>query len=148
MVKYIVFDFDGTLVDSKNVFISVFNQLAEKHRFEKILPGNVDHLRTLGLIERCRLLRVPLYKIPFYTTEFLGLYKKRVHEISLVEGMLAVLEEIVKNGFKIAVVSSNSESIIRDFLDRNGMISLHRSIATINFSVRTGSSGSFYPKIN
>ena len=27
--KYIVFDFDGTLVDSQNIFVPIYNQLAE-----------------------------------------------------------------------------------------------------------------------
>ena len=29
MQKYIVFVFDGTLVDSQNIFVPIYNQLAE-----------------------------------------------------------------------------------------------------------------------
>ncbi len=37
MSKYVVFDFDGTLVDSKAVFVSAFNQLADKYRLLEII---------------------------------------------------------------------------------------------------------------
>lgn len=29
MQKYIVFDFDGTLVDSQNIFVPIYNQIAK-----------------------------------------------------------------------------------------------------------------------
>ncbi len=35
MQKYIVFDFDGTLVDSKNTFVPIYNQIAKKHGYYK-----------------------------------------------------------------------------------------------------------------
>ena len=37
MQKYIVFDFDGTLVDSQNIFVPIYNQLAEKHGYKKLV---------------------------------------------------------------------------------------------------------------
>ena len=36
MQKYIVFDFDGTLVDSQNIFVPIYNQLAEKHGYKTV----------------------------------------------------------------------------------------------------------------
>jgi len=36
LIKYVLFDFDGTLVDSKNIVIDVVNQLAERHKFKRL----------------------------------------------------------------------------------------------------------------
>ena len=36
MQKYIVFDFDGTLVDSQNIFVPIYNQIAEKHGYKTV----------------------------------------------------------------------------------------------------------------
>ena len=36
MLKWVIFDFDGTLVDSKNMVLPIFNHLAEKHNFNLI----------------------------------------------------------------------------------------------------------------
>ena len=35
MQKY-VFDFDGTLVDSQNIFVPIYNQIAEKHGYKTV----------------------------------------------------------------------------------------------------------------
>ena len=86
MIKYVLFDFDGTLVDSREAFITAFNHLAHKYNFKKIEPANIDHLKGLSMIDRFRFLNVPLYKLPFLTKAFLSLYKSEVGSISLIAG--------------------------------------------------------------
>jgi phosphoglycolate phosphatase len=81
MAKYVVFDFDGTLVDSKAVFLSVFNQLADKYRFKRIDENNINDVRQLSMRERIRVLNVPVYKLPLLTAEFISLYKRSIDSI-------------------------------------------------------------------
>jgi phosphoglycolate phosphatase len=40
-----IFDFDGTLADSFPFFVSVFNELAMRHRFRSIDLAEVERLR-------------------------------------------------------------------------------------------------------
>ena len=54
MQKYIVFDFDGTLVDSQNIFVPIYNQLAEKHGYKTVSEEEIEHLRKLTMSERCK----------------------------------------------------------------------------------------------
>ena len=49
MQKYIVFDFDGTLVDSQNIFVPIYNQLAEKHGYKAVKEDEIEHLRKLTM---------------------------------------------------------------------------------------------------
>ncbi len=119
MIKYIVFDFDGTLVDSKSVFISVFNQLAVKYKLKRMEVDNIDYLRQLSIKERCQYLGLPLYRLPFLSTEFLSLYKNSMKEVLLIEGIKNLLEELSQQGYALAIISSNSENNIRSFLQAN-----------------------------
>ena len=119
MIKYVIFDFDGTLVDSKDVFISVFNQLAENHKFNKIEPENVETLRRSSMMERCKALNFPLYKLPFFAGEAYLLYKNSSSSLILFGGIKELLDELKHRGFKIAVISSNSEYNIREFMKKN-----------------------------
>lgn len=119
MVKYVVFDFDGTLVDSQDVFISVFNQLAIKYGYETIEKGNLEYIRQLTIKERFTYLKVPLYKMPFFSAAFVRLYKSSIDSVKLVDGIKSLFEELEKRGFKIAIVSSNSKSNILRFLLAN-----------------------------
>jgi phosphoglycolate phosphatase len=119
MVKYIVFDFDGTLVDSKDVFISVFNQLAGKYGFRTIEAENLEYIRQLSIKERFKYLKVPLYKMPFLSADFIRLYKSSMDSVKLVDGIKSLFEELEKRGFKITIISSNTKSNIWRFLRTN-----------------------------
>jgi phosphoglycolate phosphatase len=119
MIKYIVFDFDGTLVDSKAIFISVFNQLAEQYDFKKMEPDKIEYLQQLSLKERFRYLRVPLYKLPFLTAKFLKRYRQSIGHILLVPGMDHALQQLKNKGYSLGIVSTNNESNIRQFLLTN-----------------------------
>ena len=48
-----IFDFDGTLADSFPYFVAVFNQVADRHAFNRIHPEELDSLRKQGLGRSC-----------------------------------------------------------------------------------------------
>ena len=121
MLRYILFDFDGTLADSRAVFIKTFNQLADRFGFHKIGEHNLDQLHQLSMMERFRYLKVPLYKIPFLTKEFLSRYGAEITSVSLMPGMKHALESIRELGLQIGIVSSNSVHTIKGFVDANGL---------------------------
>lgn len=119
MFNYVIFDFDGTLVDSKDIFIYVYNQLAESHNFKKIQDKDVEKFRKLSVFERAKLLNVPMYLLPFLATEFYNLYKEQIKNLKLFDGIKEVLEKLKDKKREIIIISSNSESNIREFLEKN-----------------------------
>jgi len=121
MQKYIVFDFDGTLVDSQNIFVPIYNQIAKKHGYKTVKEEEIEYLRKLTMPERCKQLDVPLYKLPILALEFYKLYQPAIKDLILFHGMKDVLDELHKKGYGIAVISSNSEEHIRAFLHNNNI---------------------------
>lgn len=119
MIKYIVFDFDGTLVNSEEVLLSIFNQLAEKYRYKKVNPDQLELLRNLSIRERSKALKFPLYKLPLMITKFYLMYKHSGKNLKLQPGMKELLDELKDKGYSLAVISSNSEQIIREILLMN-----------------------------
>jgi len=119
MISYVIFDFDGTLADSKDVFISVFNQLATKKGYRQIESENLQFLRGLTIAARCRYLSVPMYQIPFLAAEFLALYKKELPQVKLFNGIRELLAGLHAIGCKTAIISSNDERNIAGFLSSN-----------------------------
>jgi phosphoglycolate phosphatase len=124
MFKCIVFDFDGTLADSREVFVSVYNQIAAKYNYRQIERGGHDHLRTLPILDRCRYLKVPLYRIPFLAGEFMSLYKDVLGQIKLFEGCDELLSSLHAKDFQVAIISSNTERNISEFLTANHITSI------------------------
>jgi phosphoglycolate phosphatase len=121
MIQHVLFDFDGTLADSKEMALAILNRLAEKHQFRKITPEDIEALRKLSIVERCRWLGVPLYKIPLLSVEARALYKSSLPQLQPFPGIREMLLALRHRGYRLSVLSSNSEGNIRAFLHRNGI---------------------------
>jgi len=132
MNKYVIFDFDGTLADSENIVIDACNTLSEKHKFKKIQNKDIDHLRGLSIIDKCKFLSVPAYKLPFWAIEFYGLFKAAIDNLKLFDGIKELLEELTNRGYNLAIISSNSEEIIREFLKKNNISCFNKIYCSSN----------------
>jgi hypothetical protein len=87
VIKYVIFDFDGTLVDSQDVAISVLHQLAESHHFKKPDRKDIEAMRGLSIAERCKIIGVPMYKLPFWAGECYRLYQQSLKHLHLFDGI-------------------------------------------------------------
>lgn len=119
--NYIVFDFDGTIADSRSVFILLYNELAHKHGYGILTDENLDELRSLSIPQRCKALGVPLYKIPFIAAAIIKKYKVAVAGLQFNEGMKELLLLLQDNNIRFAVLSSNSKENIAEFFSLNDM---------------------------
>ncbi|WP_407270350.1 HAD hydrolase-like protein [Radiobacillus sp. PE A8.2] len=130
MVKHVIFDFDGTLVDSKMTFISSWNTLAKKHRFKEVNPEDLENLNKLSMKERSKLYNFPMYKLPFVIPEIYKLFKESIHEIKLFDGIKELLHELERTGYQTTIISSNSQDNIEAYLERNQIKSVSNVICS------------------
>jgi phosphoglycolate phosphatase len=116
MLKYVIFDFDGTLADSRLVLVSAWNLLAKKYNFKEMKLEELDAMKKLSIKERSKLLKLPLYKLPVILPQFFQLYRQSIKDIKSFNGIKEMLNGLEKKGYKIAVISSNSKENILYFL--------------------------------
>ncbi|GAE25373.1 HAD-superfamily hydrolase [Halalkalibacter wakoensis JCM 9140] len=121
MRNYVIFDFDGTLADSRTVFISAWNALADKFKFRKISREDLSSLRKLSIFERMKYLNFPIVKTPFILPDFYRFFRKYSKEISLYPKIKEMLDLLERKGYNIVILSSNSEDVIKDVLQRNSV---------------------------
>jgi len=62
--KLVIFDFDGTLVDSFPWFVQVLNDVADRYRFRRVDPHQAEALRGQSAREMIRYLGIPAWKMP------------------------------------------------------------------------------------
>jgi len=121
MIKHIIFDFDGTVVDSRYLAVELFNQLAVKYGFRKIKETEFEFFRSLSITERCKTIHAPIYMIPLIYTELKRGYQKSTTHLRVFPGIKKLLKRLKEKGFKLSIISSNSVDNINKFLRKNNI---------------------------
>ncbi|MBD1378783.1 HAD-IA family hydrolase [Metabacillus arenae] len=132
MEKYILLDFDGTFADSKNVVFTIYNTLAEKHNFKKVVLKDVNTLKKWSIKKSCEFLNIPLYKLPVLAAEFAKLYYSSLKEISPITGMKEVLAQLDIAEYKLVFISSNTKKNIKEFLACNELHGIFNILCSNN----------------
>ena len=111
--KLVIFDFDGTLADTFPWFMRIINDVADRYRFKRIEPHEVELLRGMGATEIMAHLGVPRWKLPLIADHMRRRKAREIGETKLFEGVDRLLERLADAGVRVAIVSSNSESNVR-----------------------------------
>lgn len=104
----VIFDLDGTLVNSFDLFISIYGSLARRYRLTSLTLEDVGRLRHLSPREIMACVGMPYWRLPWVTREFVRLMGMRRGESGLFDGIGRILHELHDRGLRLAVVSSNS----------------------------------------
>ncbi|WP_029936694.1 HAD-IA family hydrolase [Sphingomonas sp. UNC305MFCol5.2] len=115
-IRLVIFDFDGTLSDSGDWFLSVVDQLARRFNFRTVAPDQVEMLRHKSSREVIDFLGISRWKMPLIARHLRKLVGRNAHEIELFPGTPDLLERLADTGVKIALVTSNSEANARKIL--------------------------------
>ncbi|WP_404367586.1 HAD hydrolase-like protein [Sphingomonas sp. MMS24-J45] len=114
--RLVIFDFDGTLADSGDWFVSVLDPLAERFKFRSVTAEEVEMLRGRTSSEVIRYLGIPRWKLPAIGRYVHALLAQQADRIALFDGIVAVLQKLAENDVRIVLVTSNAEDNARAIL--------------------------------
>lgn len=122
MIKGIIFDFDGTLANTIDLIVAAFEHSCQKVLGQK--PTREDIINTIGLPLADAF--VVLTHEPDKVTELraaYGWFNNEHHDamIKPIPGVEALLINLKKRGFKIAVVTSKKPPMLQRGLDCLGL---------------------------
>ncbi|EKD96460.1 MAG: hypothetical protein ACD_24C00035G0003 [uncultured bacterium] len=121
MIENVIFDFDGTIVDSFNEVIRLVNSLSEKYGFKKISQIQIAKMRNQGIEEAIKTLGVNIFKLPFLLLEVRSLYKDSIKNLKPFKGIGELLKKLKEKGLFLEIVTTNSEENTTEFLEKNDM---------------------------
>ncbi|MEO9132145.1 MAG: HAD hydrolase-like protein [Sphingomonas sp.] len=111
-----IFDFDGTLADSGDWFLSIVGDLARRFRFRAVGTDEMEMLRGLSTREVIRHLGIPRWKLPAIARHAHTLLAAQIDQIAPFDGIHTLLETLAAGGVRLAIVTSNSEANVRTVL--------------------------------
>ena len=117
--KLIVFDFDGTLADTLDALLSITNKLASEFGYQQITNEQLANLKYLSPIEIIKITKISIWKLPFLMKRVKAVFPDEISNMNLFPGVIELLNTLKSQGYRVGIVSSNSEANIRSLLKQN-----------------------------
>lgn len=120
-IKYIVFDFDGTLVDTIDMAINIFNKIAHEYNLKQIEEEDRIALTTQKPKDLMRIYEVTQLKVVLLLLRIRKEMGKNLNDLKIIPDIKETLQELKQSGFRLGVLTSNSKNNVGIFLENNGL---------------------------
>lgn len=135
--EIIIFDFDGTLVDSLPLIYDCLSQVLLEEESIKISKDKFKDLKRSGVLEALKKLEIPFYKFPILYLKTRNRMAERVDEIKFYEGIQDLLSKLDEKELTIGIISNNKKSTIEKFLKSKNLECFDFIIGNSLFSKKT-----------
>lgn len=116
MVKLIIFDLDGTIADTFDITVEIYNGLAAKYKLARITKNK--KLRDMGMREVIRKFKIPFFKILPLTREHQKILSESIASVKIFPNLKNILLKLDKN-YKLGLITSNDKNNVLKFLRKN-----------------------------
>jgi phosphoglycolate phosphatase len=125
MKKLILFDFDGTIVDSLKAGVDIINANAEKYGVKRI--KDIDAAKGMSFGQFCKTHNISPLKVPFFLMHLKKKINSKIDSLPVFEGMVEVIYSLHKE-YNLGILSSNSKKNILTFLKAHNLENLFKFI--------------------
>jgi len=133
-VNVILFDFDGTIVDSVAAGIGITNRLALEFGFPPFDEATLEELKNLGSRGALKRSKIPVWKLPFLIRRFTEEMNREIPHLKLFPEMKETLIDLKHQGHFLGIVSTNSVKNIQEFLSVQQLTSTF-DVVSANYSL-------------
>ncbi len=112
----VIFDFDGTLVDTPKFIKDLFYQLKDEMGFSDLDESDFSNFRDKTIKELARQAGFPIWRLPELVIRINQETTALLSQVSFNNGVESMLESLQKTDVRLGIMSSNSEENIQKFL--------------------------------
>ncbi len=120
-MKTFCFDFDGTIADTIPLIVKTVDYLLKKGGHDEISEDLLRKIREEGIEEALKELNVPTYKLPFLYLQIKKEMNKGLADVAVSANIKNVLLKLKNDGYRVGILTSNSEENVKKFLDNNNL---------------------------
>lgn len=121
---YLIFDFDGTIADTLELGMEVFNRIAPEYNCLPVGPEERELFRSKRPQELLEAYGISRMKLLTLTLRMRKEMRRHIPDTKLFPGMEDALREIKEAGFRIGILTSNSVVNVSKFLEINRLSGL------------------------
>jgi phosphoglycolate phosphatase len=114
-----IFDFDGTLADSLNHVVPLYNSVAPQFKVPQVTPADIPRLRRMGPRQAMDAYGVPLWKVPRILQAVRAKLREHIDQLEPFGGIGETLSTLSLTGSRCLLLSSNSRENVEAFLSRH-----------------------------
>lgn len=115
-LKLILFDFDGTIADTFEETVEIFNLFAKKYNYRRVEPEELEHCKGMNVWELMNFLRIPKHRIPFLLKRGRSILHDKLESIEIFEGIPEFINKAKSLDVSSGIVTSNSRKNVEHFL--------------------------------
>lgn len=124
MKNVVIFDFDGTLADTLEILLQITNGLADEFGYRAApTEAEIAALRHLNSWQIIKQSGISIFKLPFLLRRVRIELEKELKNVQLFPQIKPVLLELKQQDYRLGIITSNSEEIVRSVLLRENLIS-------------------------
>jgi phosphoglycolate phosphatase-like HAD superfamily hydrolase len=128
--KIIIFDFDGTIADTLDMGVEIYNSITDKYNCKPVRQEDIKKLQSKKLRELMKDFGVTNLKLPFLLLHIRKELSRRIDDINPIKNIQEALTKIKAAGFNLGILSSNSKENVSAFLKKNNLSDLFDFIFT------------------
>lgn len=114
--KVLLFDFDGTVADTRTMALRILNELSEEFRFRSLPEEELPEARNMTTQKLIRHLGIRRWRVPKIARRGLVKFHERIHKVEPIVNVPAILQQLHERGFRLGILTSNSEANVSAFL--------------------------------
>lgn len=118
MIKCVIFDWDGTLVDTTPLWIETYKTLMKRYRVKANTPSILKY--AYGNPNGC--LHFGILDAETFNTELFSLVEQRYQDAKLFPTARSTIKHLKRKGLLLAVVSSTGRNLLTQHMLNTGLI--------------------------
>ncbi len=117
----VLFDFDGTIANTLEATIDIYNRICERYSGRKVEFAEVENLKQLDIPQLAQELGIPYIKFPLLVLHIQSEMKNYLSNVNIFPGLENSLLLLRKNGYHLGIVTSNTAQNVNIFLSAHNL---------------------------